>query len=75
MLRVHYRPPESLPPHQRDFPSRKTSGEIPGAEGSNQLALLVAWYLVALIAGIVLFGHLASPIIPNTVTAEMVAGR
>ena len=75
MLRVNYRAPESLPSHQRDFPPRRPSGEIPGAEGSHQLALMVACYLLALFAGIVLFGHLTAATIPNTVTAEIIAGR
>ena len=33
MLRVHYRAPESLPSHQRDFPPRPPPSELPGAEG------------------------------------------
>ena len=71
MFRVNYHPPEALPSHQRDFPARP-SGEIPGAEGSHQLAFMVAFYVVAVIAGIVLLGQLA---IPNTTTAEVVVGR
>jgi hypothetical protein len=75
MLRVHYRAPESLPSHQRDFPPRRASREIPGAEGSYQLSLMVAGYLVALLAGIVLLGHLTATTIPNTATAETIVGR
>ena len=75
MFRVHYRPPESLPPHQRDFPPRQASKELPGAEGSNGLALMVAWYLVALIVGLVLLGHLTATTIPNAATAETIVGR
>ena len=74
MFRVHYRAPESLPSHQRDFPPA-TSGEIPGAEGSHQLAFMVACYVVALIAGIFLLGQLAASNIPNTTSAEAVVGR
>jgi hypothetical protein len=75
MLRVHYRAPESLPSHQRDFPPRRPSGEIAGAEGSLQLAFMVACYVVALIAGIVLLGQLAASNLPNTTGAEVVVGR
>ena len=75
MFPVHYRPPESLPAHQRDFPPRQASKERLGAEGSNGLALMVAWYLVALIAGIFLLGHLAATTGPNTATAETMVGR
>ena len=75
MLRVHYRAPEALPSHQRDFPARPPSVELPGADGSNQLALLVALYLFALIGGIVLLGKITSTAIPNTVSAEILADR
>jgi hypothetical protein len=75
MFRVHYRPPEALPSHQRDFPPRQASKELPGAEGSNGLALMVAWYVAALIAGIVFLGHLTATTIPQTATAETIDGR
>lgn len=74
MFRVNYRRPEDLPFHQRDFPAR-ASREIPGAEGSHQLAFMVAFYVVAVIAGIILLGQLAASSIPNTTTAEVVVGR
>jgi hypothetical protein len=74
MFRVHYRAPESLPAHQRDFPAR-SSGEIPGAEGSHQLAFMVAFYVLALLAGTILLGQLAASNIPNTSSAEVVVGR
>lgn len=74
MLRVHYRAPESLPSHQRDFPQRRPSGEIAGAEGWHQLAFMVACYVVALIAGTVLLGQLAASNIPNTASADVVVG-
>ena len=48
---------------------------MPGAEGSHQLALMVAWYLVALIAGIVLLGHLTPTSIPNIATAKTIDDR
>ena len=75
MLRVHYRAPESLPSHQRDFPPRQPSGEISGAEGSHQLSFMVACYVVALLAGTILLGQLAASNIPNTTSAEVVVGR
>ena len=75
MLRVHYRDPESLPAHQRDFPPRQAPKQLPSAEGSNGLALMVAWYLVALIVGIVLLGHLTATTMPNAATAEAIVSR
>ena len=75
MLRVHYRAPESLPSHQRDFPPRRPAGEITGAEGSLQLAFMVACYVVALLAGTILLGQLAASNIPNTTSAQVVVGR
>jgi hypothetical protein len=58
MFRINYLRPEQMPPHQRDFPRREQLGELPGAAGSRTLALMVAWYLVAMFAGILLLGHL-----------------
>lgn len=75
MFRVHYRPPEALPLHQRDFPPKMSPADIPSAEGSGELALMVVWYLVALFAGIVLLGQLTEPSIPNTLTAAVVEQR
>jgi hypothetical protein len=75
MFRFHYHAPDSLPAHQRDFPPSPPLGEIPGAEGSHQLAFLVACYVAALLAGIVLLGQLAASNIPNTTSAEVVVGR
>ena len=74
MFRVNYRSPETLPLHQRDFPPRRTEG-IPSAEGSRELFILVAAYLVALFSGIVVLGTLATPTVPNTTTAEIMASR
>jgi hypothetical protein len=75
MFRINYRTPESLPHHQRDFPSRKGAGELPSAEGSRELGLMVTGYVVALLGGIILLGYLTAPTIPNSVTAEILAGR
>jgi hypothetical protein len=76
MFRVHYRRPESLPPHQRDFPSRRLSDdreESPRADGSYQLALMVAVYLLAMVGGIVLLGNLTTAT-TEFATAEHTAG-
>jgi len=81
MFRVNYRSPEALPLHQRDFPPRGASENREDrdvsrrAEGSHQLALMVALYLVAMVGGIVLLGNLTATIIPNTMSAEILAGR
>ena len=74
MFRINYRPPESLPHHQWDFPPRNGSAEIRAAEGSRELGLMVACYLVALLGGIFLLGYLTTPATP-TVTAKILAGR
>jgi hypothetical protein len=68
MLRVNYLPPEQMPAHQRYFP-RKQLHELPDASGSRGLALLVAGYLVAMFAGILLLGHLTAPTLPSSATA------
>ena len=75
MFRVHNRSPEPLPLHQRDFPPKRSSRDIPGAEGSGELALMVACYLVALFAGIVLLGHVTEPTIPSIATASNILDR
>jgi hypothetical protein len=58
-----------MPPHQRDFPRREQLDELPGADGSRALALMVAWYLVAMFAGILLLGHLTASEPPRTTSA------
>ena len=68
MLRVNYMRPEQMPPHQRDFPRRQQS-ELPAATGSRALALMVAWYLVAMFAGILLLGYLTASERPSTTSA------
>ena len=78
MFRVHYRPPESLPPHPRDFPPREA---LRGREasryddGSNQLALMVALYLVATLGGLVLLGNFTPSSNASVKAAENTAGR
>ena len=74
MFPVHYRRPEALPSHQRDFPPSRPLGELPGAEGSHQLAFMVACYVAALLAGTILLGQLAASNILNTPSAEVVVG-
>ena len=69
MYRINYLPPEQMPPHQRDFPPRPQPEELPGAAGSRTLALMVALYLVAMFAGILLLGFLTMSERPSTTTA------
>jgi hypothetical protein len=72
MFRINYLRPEQMPPHQRDFPRRDQLPEVSGAAGSRALALMVAWYLVAMLAGILLLGYLtAEP--PHTISAGTLA--
>lgn len=73
MFRVHYRQPEALPPHQRDFPPREPSEERMGGDGSWQLALMVGLYLVAMCAGLALLVGVTSQTEPNT--TQILAGR
>ena len=71
MFRVNYLPPEQMPAHQRDFPHRPQLDELPGPADSRGLGLLVAWYLVAMIGGIILLGYLTAPVASNTSTAAI----
>ena len=78
MFRVNYRPPESLPLHQRDFPPRPAFRARDAGrrdDGSHQLALMVALYIVAMLGGLILLGNLTTWTAPNTVSAEILAGR
>jgi hypothetical protein len=68
MLRINLMRPEQMPPHQRDL-SRRQQSELSGAAGSRGLALMVAWYLVAMLAGILLLGYLTASERPSTTTA------
>jgi len=69
MFRINYLRPEQMPPHQRDFPRQEQIEELPGAAGSRELAMMVAWYLVAMFAGILLLGYLTASERPSTTTA------
>ena len=69
MFRVNYLRPEQMPPHQRDFPRREQLEELSGAAGSQGLALMVAWYVVAMFAGILLLGLLTASDSPRTTSA------
>jgi hypothetical protein len=75
MFRINYLRPEQMPSHQRDFPRRDQLPEVPGAAGSRALALMVAWYLVAMFAGILLLGYLTVSERPSTATAAAVGSR
>ena len=69
MLRVHYKRPEEMPSHHRDFPERhhlQGRGETSASQG---LGLLVAGYLIAMVAGILLLGHLTRTPSPASATA------
>jgi hypothetical protein len=63
MLRVNYVRPEQMPSHQRDFPRKEA--ELPSAAGSGGLGLMVACYLIAMFAGILLLDYLTAPRLPN----------
>jgi len=58
MLRVNYKRPEEMPSHHRDFPERYDGERLRAVSASRGLGLLVAGYLVAMFAGILLLGHL-----------------
>jgi hypothetical protein len=77
MFRVNYRRPESLPSHQRDFPPREPPVELQGRgdDGSWQLALMVGAYLVAMCVGLALLVRVIPDAVPNTDTAEILAGH
>jgi hypothetical protein len=74
MLHVNYLPPEQIPHQQRDFP-RTEQTELRDFSGSHGLALLVAGYLIAMFAGIVLLGHLTAPTLPGASMATAVEER
>ena len=77
MFRVNYRFPESLPLNQRDFPPRPALQERDKSrrdDGSHQLALMVALYLVAMLGGLIVLGSLTAPTTAS-MTAEILAGR
>jgi hypothetical protein len=78
MFRVHYRRPESLRLHQRDFPPRRLSDDreaSPWADGSYHLALMVVVYLLATVSGIIFLGHLTTAATTDIATAETTAAR
>jgi len=58
VLRVHHRPPETLPSHQRDFPGRGKAPDILHLGDTRTLLLMVAGYLMAMLGGIVLLAAL-----------------
>jgi hypothetical protein len=58
MFPVNYLPPEQKPSHQRDFP--RSNEVVRRADGSHELGLLVILYLVAMLGGIFLLGHLTA---------------
>jgi hypothetical protein len=71
MLPVNYLRPEQMPPHQRDFPRRERT-ELSEVNSSRGLALMVACYLLAMFAGILLLGQLTAPDLKNRADAIQV---
>lgn len=69
MLRVNYLPPEQMPAHQRDFPRQGQRVDMPTAEGSRGLGLMVLGYLVAMMGGIILLGQLTAPASRSSATS------
>ena len=72
MLRVHYRPPELMPPHQRDFPARDSAPEVADAlhvRDTRFLLLMVTGYLMAVLGGVVILNML-SPVTHATIPTE-----
>lgn len=65
MLPVHYRPPETLPPHQRDFPTRHKAPDILHVRDTRFLLLLVTGYVLTMLGGVVLL-HALSPVTQAT---------
>jgi hypothetical protein len=58
MLPVNYKRPEEMPSHHRDFPERYHGEGARAVSASQGLGLMVACYLIAMLAGILLLGHL-----------------
>ena len=66
MFRINYLPPERMPQHHRDFPREEQLVHLSAADGSRGLAFLVIFYLLAMLGGIVLLGHLTADTLPVT---------
>jgi hypothetical protein len=58
VLPVHYRLPETLPPHHRDFPPRDRVPDPLHVRDTRFLLLLVFGYLVAMLGGVVVLNVL-----------------
>ena len=79
MLRVHYRSPETLPSHQRDFPAQPAAPDHLHVRDTRFLLLMVTGYVVVMLGGVVLL-HALSPVTLATIhpagTADVkVSGR
>ena len=73
MLRVHYRPPEMLPPHQRDFPVRDSvPTDTLHVRDTRFLLLMVSGYVLAMLGGVVLLNAL-SPVTQLTTHPRVAA--
>jgi hypothetical protein len=66
VLPVHYRPPETLPPHQRDFPPGEWAPDSLHVRDTRFLLLMVFGYLMAMLGGIVVL-HTLTPVTHITV--------
>ena len=70
MLRVHHRPPELLPPHQRDFPPRETTvpelSDTLHVRDTRLLMLVVTGYVLSMLGGIIVL-HALSPVSHATI--------
>jgi hypothetical protein len=66
MLRVHYRSPEALPPHHRDFPPREAVLDHLHVRDTRFLLLVVTGYVLTMLGGVVLLNAL-SPVTRTTI--------
>jgi hypothetical protein len=67
MLPLHHRPPEQMPPHQRDGPPRQEPHESAARNGTRALGLMVAIYILAMLGGIGLLRIFTAPVPHSTI--------
>jgi hypothetical protein len=60
-----------MPSHQRDFPRHEKLPSPRSGDGSSELLILVVFYLLAMLGGIVLLGQLT----PASPSAHMSASK
>ena len=66
MLPVHYRAPETLPSHHRDFPTRDKAPDPLHVRDTRFLLLMVTGYVLAMLGGVALL-HALSPVTQATI--------